>query len=169
MREKDREKERQRDRETERKRDRAKFCSLACMFGTWEREVLSARGFKRLAKPFEYAKDAVWRCVGRGPGGSSEPRGPLCIRFSLCRHALEHRIHALALSHTSRAGFPPVVCGQNLRRAHLDGTRSHGELYGGLYEGPCNKAFPVPHQRGPGKKIPGEIFMVRRSIYPHRS
>jgi hypothetical protein len=44
--------------------------------GAWEKQVLSARGFKRVGRHSEYAIYTVWRCVGRCPGGSRKrPRG----------------------------------------------------------------------------------------------
>ena len=56
---------------------------------TWEKQVLSAGGFKRVGRRLEYTINTVWRCVRRGPGGSrrgpggsSEPPEP-CICFSL--------------------------------------------------------------------------------------
>ena len=38
----------------------------------WEKQVLSARGVKRVGRHSEYSIYTVWRCIGRGPGGSSE-------------------------------------------------------------------------------------------------
>ena len=37
-----------------------------------DNRVLSARGFKRVGRRSAYDIYTVWRCVGRGPGGSSE-------------------------------------------------------------------------------------------------
>ena len=41
----------------------------------WEKQVLSARGSKRVGRHSEYSI-TVWRCIERGPGGSSEPPEP---------------------------------------------------------------------------------------------
>jgi hypothetical protein len=49
--------------------------SFVSGLGTWEKQVLSARGFKRVGRHPEYSIYTVCRCVGRGPGGSSEPPG----------------------------------------------------------------------------------------------
>jgi hypothetical protein len=43
---------------------------------TWEKQVLSARGSKRVRRHSEDSIYAVWRCYGRGPEGSSEPPEP---------------------------------------------------------------------------------------------
>jgi hypothetical protein len=48
----------------------------------WEKQALSATGFKRVGRHSEHAMKTVCRCVRRGPGGSSEPPGPP-ICFSL--------------------------------------------------------------------------------------
>ena len=42
---------------------------VAVRDGAWEKQALSARGCKRVGRHPEYALYAVWRCVGRGPGG----------------------------------------------------------------------------------------------------
>ena len=43
---------------------------------SWEKQALSARGFKRVGRRSEYAIYTGWRCVRRGPGGSRKrPRG----------------------------------------------------------------------------------------------
>jgi hypothetical protein len=53
----------------------------------WEKQVLSARGFKPVGRRSEHAMQTAWRCVRRcpwgsrrGPGGSSEPpESPICF------------------------------------------------------------------------------------------
>ena len=42
---------------------------------TWEKHVLSARGFKRVGRHSEHAIKTVWRCVRRGPGVQEEAQG----------------------------------------------------------------------------------------------
>jgi hypothetical protein len=42
----------------------------------WEKQDLSARGFKRVGRHSEHAIYPARRCVGSGPGGSSEPPEP---------------------------------------------------------------------------------------------
>ena len=45
----------------------------------WEKQVLSARGFKRVGRHSEYAIQTVWRCVSRGPGVRVSPLSPLFL------------------------------------------------------------------------------------------
>jgi hypothetical protein len=52
---------------------------VECIGGAWEKQVLSARGFKRVHVGIrsEYAMYMVWRCVrrGHGRGFKKGPRG----------------------------------------------------------------------------------------------
>jgi hypothetical protein len=57
-----------------------------CGFQVWEKQAVSARGFKRVGRLPEYAIQTVWRCVRRGPGGSSEPPEPrICCSLVVAR------------------------------------------------------------------------------------
>ena len=48
---------------------------------TWEKQVLSAR-FKGVGRHAEYSIYAVWRCIGRDPGGLSDPSNPVHVSVS---------------------------------------------------------------------------------------
>jgi hypothetical protein len=65
------------------------------------------------------------------------------------------------VGHVSQTLFVARICGAPIKMAH-------GRMEGCM-KGRVTRYFPAPHQRGPGKKIPGEIFMVLRAICPHRS
>jgi hypothetical protein len=88
---------------------------------TWEKQVPSAREFKRVGKHSDYAISTVWRCVKRGPGGprrgpggSSEPlEPPIC--FTL---AATHRLG----SRRGVAARPPRA----VRRAGSHNLKSTG-------------------------------------------
>jgi hypothetical protein len=43
---------------------------LLALEPAWKKQVLSARGLKRVDRHSEYTIYAVWRCIVRGPGGS---------------------------------------------------------------------------------------------------
>ena len=76
--------------------------------------------------------------------------------LSLCR---------TPVGHVSQRLFVAKICGAPIKMAH-------GHMKScmkGCMKGRVTRSFPAPNQRGPGEKIPGEIFMVRRSICPHRS
>jgi hypothetical protein len=42
---------------------------LRVSVNTWEKQVLSATGLKRVGRHSEYAIHTAWRCVRRGPWG----------------------------------------------------------------------------------------------------
>jgi hypothetical protein len=45
-----------------------------------EAEARSAKGVERVGGHSEHSVYTVWRCIGRGPGGSSEPPEPrVCV------------------------------------------------------------------------------------------
>jgi hypothetical protein len=51
----------------------------------WEKQASSARRVKRARKHSESAMCTVWRRIGRGPGGSSEPHEPRIYVVRCCR------------------------------------------------------------------------------------
>jgi hypothetical protein len=69
----------------------------------WEKQALSARGFQECGGHSEYSVYTVRRCIGRGPGGSSEPPEP-SVCFSPLRIPTGRRRHRRRLLPAPRLG-----------------------------------------------------------------
>jgi hypothetical protein len=104
---------------------------------TWEKQVLSARGFKRVGRPSQYPIYVVWRCIGRGPGGSSEPSEP--------------RIYILPGGHAPHPASCSARCRDSCRPLRLQLLSFLGRLLHASCEAPpspwSQSCQPLPRER----------------------